>query len=125
MKKLLLIALLFLYPFISKGQTTFSFCTIEVYKYNNYSRSYYLDKTTTSVGYMYTTDDAIRIYVDGELYFNYAKADLKVESNKTQDGVSVVVLSHKIDKDIFIQATGKWVAVGKYNDYKIIFNLCN
>lgn len=124
MKKLLFITLLFLYPLISMGQETTYFCEIEIYKYNHLTKSYYFDKATTSTGYMYTNDDEIKIYVDGEVYYHFLKSNLELIENKTEDGVQAIILRHKKDTDVFIQATKRFVAVGKNKDYKVILNTC-
>ena len=124
MKKQLIILLLLLSSYISYSQQVNSFCSVEIWKYNDYTGKIYLSNTTTSYGYMFTNDDVIKIYVDGKLYFDFDKVDLEIYSENVIEGVSIVTLRSKVDKTIFIQANKYWVAITKGTDYKIIFNTC-
>lgn len=124
MKKQLITLLILLSSYISYGQQVNSFCSVEIWKYNEYTGKFYLSNTTTSYGHMFTNDDVIKIYVDGKLYFDFNKVDLEIYSEKVIEGVSIVTLRSKVDKTIFIQANQYWLSITKGTDYKIIFNTC-
>lgn len=124
MKKQLITLLLLLSTYISYSQQVNNFCSVEIWRFNNYNEKFYLSTNTSSTGYMFTNEDVIKIFVDGKLYFSFDKVDFEIYSHRTQDGVDLLTLRSKVDKKLYIQANQYWVAVVNGTDYKLIFNTC-
>lgn len=124
MKKQLITLLLLLSTYVSYSQQVHNFCSVEIWKFNSYTNKFYLSTNTSSTGYMYTNDDVIKIFVDGKLYFSFDKVDLEIYSERVEEGIKLLTLRGRVDKNLFIQANEYWVAVVNGTDYKLIFNTC-